>query len=98
MDDGNKVALRPVQGVTLTDEDLRRIIGYIDGTSPGDINGDGKVDVSDYIGVANHIHGKTPEGFNAAAADVDKSGSIDVSDYIGIANIIHTGSPFGNGK
>ena len=30
MDDGNKVALQPVQGVTLTDEDLRRIIGYID--------------------------------------------------------------------
>ncbi len=61
----------------------------------GDINNDGVVDVSDYTGVANHIHGKTPEGFNAVAADVDENGVVDVSDYTGIANIIHTGSPFG---
>lgn len=62
----------------------------------GDINGDGVVDVSDYTGVANHIHGNTPDGFNAKAADVDISGTIDVSDYTGIANIIHTGSIYGN--
>ena len=62
----------------------------------GDINGDGVVDVSDYTGVANHIHNNTPAGFNAKAADVDESGGIDVSDYTGIANIIHTGSIYGN--
>ena len=56
--------------------------------SLGDINGDGKVDVSDYIGVANHIMGNTPEGFILEAADVDENGKIDVSDYIGIANLI----------
>ena len=58
----------------------------------GDVNGDGKVDVSDYIGVANHILGQTPEGFNEQAADVNGDGKIDVSDYIGVANIILTGS------
>ena len=62
----------------------------------GDISGDGVVDVSDYTGVANHIHGNTPEGFNAKAADVDGNNVIDVSDYTGIANIIHTGSIYGN--
>ena len=62
----------------------------------GDINSDGVVDVSDYTGVANHIHNNTPAGFNAKAADVDESGGIDVSDYTGIANIIHTGSIYGN--
>lgn len=62
----------------------------------GDINNDGIVDVSDYTGVANHIHGNTPTGFNAHAADVDENGSIDVSDYTGIANIIHTGSIYGS--
>ena len=62
----------------------------------GDINDDGKVDVSDYIGVANYILGSAPEGFNAASADVNADGIIDVSDYIGIANIILTGSPYGN--
>ena len=62
----------------------------------GDINNDNLIDVSDYTGVANHIHGNTPEGFNMRAADVDESGNIDVSDYTGIANIIHTGSIYGN--
>jgi hypothetical protein len=62
----------------------------------GDINGDGKVDVSDYIGVANRILGQTPAGFIERAGDVDGNGVIDVSDYIGIANIILMGSPYGN--
>ena len=68
------------------------IVNYI----PGDISGDGIVDVSDYIGVANHILGNTPAGFNARAADVNNDNVIDVSDYIGIANIILTGSIYGN--
>ena len=62
----------------------------------GDINSDGTVDVSDYTGVANHIHGNTPEGFVMKAADVDESGNVDVSDYTGVANIIHTGSVYGH--
>lgn len=62
----------------------------------GDINSDGTVDVSDYTGVANHIHSNTPAGFFLKAGDVDKSGRIDISDYTGIANIIHTGSIYGN--
>jgi len=59
----------------------------------GDINDDGVVDISDYIGVANHILGNTPNGFNATAADVNNDGTIDISDYIGVANIILTGKP-----
>jgi hypothetical protein len=61
----------------------------------GDVNGDGAVDVSDYIGVANDILGIEQPTFNKEAADVDKSGVIDVTDYLGVGNIIHTGSPFG---
>ena len=59
----------------------------------GDVNNDGTVDISDYIGVANHILGNTPAGFNETAADVNNDGSIDISDYIGVANIILTGKP-----
>lgn len=62
----------------------------------GDISGDGKVDVSDYTGIANYIHGNTPTGFNAKAADVNTDNTIDVLDYTGIANIIHTGSVHGS--
>ena len=61
----------------------------------GDITGDGKVDVSDYIGIANHILGNTPQGFNEKAADVNGDGVVDVSDYIGVANIILTGNIYG---
>ncbi|MBQ7686383.1 MAG: leucine-rich repeat protein, partial [Bacteroidaceae bacterium] len=64
----------------------------------GDINSDGEVDISDYTGVANHIHGSTPVGFSSKAADVDENGTIDVSDYTGVANIIHTGSAHGNSQ
>ena len=93
-----------MRNITLTETDISKfystdlvqskltIVSYV----PGDINGDGKVDVLDYTGVANHIHGNTPAGFNAKAADVNEDGMIDVLDYTGIANIIHTGSAFGN--
>lgn len=62
----------------------------------GDINSDQKIDVSDYIGIANHILGNTPDGFVVKAADVNVDGNIDVSDYIGVANIILTGSIYGS--
>ena len=58
----------------------------------GDANGDGIVDVSDYIGIANYIMGNIPAGFNEQAADVNGDGIIDVSDYIGVANLILYGS------
>lgn len=60
----------------------------------GDVTGDGKVDISDYIGVANHILGIPQEGFIEKAADVNEDGVIDVSDYLGVGNIIHTGSVY----
>jgi hypothetical protein len=62
----------------------------------GDANGDGTVDVSDYIGIANYIMGNVPEGFNDKAADVNDDGVIDVSDYIGVANLILYGNISGN--
>ncbi|MBR4899258.1 MAG: dockerin type I repeat-containing protein [Prevotella sp.] len=62
----------------------------------GDATGDGVVDVSDYIGIANYILGNAPAGFNEQAADVNGDGVVDVSDYIGVANIILYGNV--NGK
>lgn len=58
----------------------------------GDVNNDGRVDVTDYIGVANYILGSTPKVFHLDAADVNRDGQIDVSDYIGVANIILGGN------
>ena len=102
MEDGDYAI--QLKDVKLTENDISKfyltdlvtqkltVITYIS----GDISGDGKVDVTDYTGVANHIHGKTPTGFNAKAADVNTDNAIDVLDYTGIANIIHTGSVHGS--
>lgn len=92
-----------LSNVKLTETDISKFYetAYLKSTLtissyiPGDINGDGKVDVSDYIGVANYIINDVPSGFIHNAADVDSNGIIDVSDYIGIANLIVTGTIYG---
>ena len=78
--------------LTETVQTALKVIDY----TPGDISGDGEIDVTDYIGVANHIMGNTPDGFVSAAADVNKDQVVDVSDYIGIANLILYNSLYGN--
>lgn len=90
------VRMSTTEAVSQTCEDVAFTVTINSSVLSGDINGDGVVDVSDYIGIANYILGQTQEGFNEEAADVNGDGEIDVSDYIGVANIILTGSPYGN--
>ena len=54
----------------------------------GDANGDGKVTVADYIAIAHHIMGNTPEGFNEKTADANGDGKINVADYVAVAHMI----------
>lgn len=56
----------------------------------GDANGDGTVNVSDYVYVANYILEQNPEPFVFAAADVDGNSEINVSDLVLVANIALT--------
>lgn len=56
----------------------------------GDANGDGTVNVSDYVYVANYILEQNPEPFVFAAADIDGNGEINVSDLVLVANIALT--------
>lgn len=69
-----------------------RLLRYSKPFIKGDVNDDGIVDVSDYIGVANYILGSVPQVFIFEAADVNDDGIVDVSDYIGVANIILGGN------
>lgn len=55
---------------------------------PGDVNGDGVVDVSDINQIIALMLGNDPDPFIFAAADIDGNGVIDVSDINGIVNII----------
>ena len=54
----------------------------------GDANGDGMVNVGDYVTTANYIMGLDPKPFVFSAADVDENGTIDVGDLVGVTNII----------
>lgn len=54
----------------------------------GDANGDGKVSISDVVAIVNHIIGKTPANFVAAAADVNGDGNINVFDVTKAVNMV----------
>lgn len=54
----------------------------------GDANGDGSIDVTDIVSIANAILGRPSSSFDAAAADVNGDSSVDVTDIVVVANII----------
>jgi predicted lipoprotein with Yx(FWY)xxD motif len=56
------------------------------GTIPGDVNGDGKVNVSDVSALINMIMGLTV--MDQSAADVNGDGKVNVSDVSALINII----------
>lgn len=58
--------------------------------SKGDANGDGVIDVFDYIAIKNHIMKRKliTNKTNLSAADANMDGVVDVFDYIRVKNII----------
>ncbi|MBR5727652.1 MAG: hypothetical protein IKX39_03295, partial [Muribaculaceae bacterium] len=52
---------------------------------PGDLNGDGSVDISDVNAVINMMLGKTPQ---TPAGDVTGDGNVDISDVNAVINIM----------
>ena len=52
----------------------------------GDANGDGMVDVADYVVTANKLVGKTVITFYNDAADVNQNGGVDIGDLVGITH------------
>lgn len=53
---------------------------------PGDVNGDGNVDITDVVAIANHVMGETPPAFNQVNADITGDNEIDVTDVVQLAN------------
>lgn len=81
------IKLSDNNGIPYSTEYLKSTI-VISSYTLGDVNNDGSIDVADFIAVANHILGKSVNGFIAKAADANEDGSIDVADFIAVANMI----------
>ena len=62
--------------------------GGVDNTeyTPGDVNGDGSVDVQDVVLTVNYVIGRNPENFIRNAADMNKDGDVDVQDVVLLVN------------
>lgn len=54
----------------------------------GDVNGDGKVSISDITTLISYLKGSTPSNFNSSVADVDKNEKIDVNDVSALRNLL----------
>lgn len=55
---------------------------------PGDVNGDGLVDIVDVAWLISHLLGSTPEGFVVTAADVNTDTTVDAADVTAVVNLI----------
>jgi hypothetical protein len=49
---------------------------------PGDVNGDGRVDASDYDALRLYIVGRSVEGFVSEAADLNGDGKVNAQDLV----------------
>lgn len=76
------------------DTDYQESTQTIESSKPGDVNGDNKVNVTDFTAIANYILGNPPANFNMEAADVNSDNNIDATDLTAVANIILYGLPY----
>jgi endonuclease I len=52
------------------------------GNLPGDVNGDGLVNIADVVAIVNYILGDTPEVFYEDAADMNEDDEINITDAV----------------
>ena len=82
-----EVELTKTDGTSLHHKDLTSKLTLTDAT-PGDTNGDGKVTVTDAVGIVNYILHRAPSVFITKAADANNDGSITISDAVKVINIV----------
>ena len=90
-DDGNKVALRPVQGVMLDENEIAAIISYLEENIPGDANDSGGVEIGDVTAVLTLMANPDAPGYNNKAADANGNGNIEIGDITTILTIMASG-------
>lgn len=86
--DGNLVAVSGGESHTISLSEIS-FLQFSDTAAvalTGDVNIDKAVDITDVVGLANHVLGATPSVFYVANADVNGDGEIDVTDVVNLAN------------
>ena len=69
-------------------KDFTNIVADLSDGVTGDVNGDGEVNVSDVVTLANFAMGETPEDFVKEAGDLNDDDEMNVSDVVILANIV----------
>ena len=82
-----EVELTKTDGTSLHHKDLTSKLTLTEAMI-GDINGDGKVTVTDAVGIVNYILHRAPSVFITKAADVNGDGNITISDAVSVVNIV----------
>ena len=57
-----------------------------------DVDGNGRVSITDAVAIVSHILGDDIDGFVAAAADVDGNGRITITDAVAVVDMILSGT------
>jgi hypothetical protein len=70
------------------EDDLKGYAQILTGLHVGDANADGKVTITDAVGIVNNILGNASDNFSERAADVNRDGNITITDAVGVVNII----------
>ena len=81
------IVLNTADNVSIKPNDVTATLSLSD-VAPGDVNGDGSINVTDVGMVIDHILEHTPAGFIAEAADINGDGDINVTDVGLIIDII----------
>ena len=82
-----KVVMADVNALTYYAPDMTSNV-IVKSYIKGDANGDGMVNVGDYVAIANYILELKPEPFIFGAADVDGNQEINVGDLVGVTNLV----------
>ena len=81
------IVLNTADNVSIKPNGMTATLSLSD-VAPGDVNGDGSINVTDVGMVIDHILEHTPAGFIAEAADINGDGDINVTDVGLIIDII----------
>ena len=85
---GFYVVAKDMAGNVEQKEAAREYTLITEGAMPGDVNGDGKVTITDAVAIISYIRGENPQGFNVSAADVNGDEQITLADAVAVIDSI----------